>query len=180
MDFGHRVATAQSLAKLEVDSLVVVVAGETIDPALGAPLGHLLAEAVAEGDLALKKGRTLYLHRPAGMAARRVVVSIAGDASPKAFKAAAAHAFATLKASGAKSLAIGWAGGDALGEGHAEAAVLALADATYLYRHSKPSAPAAWAPKSLTVLCRKEDAKAVQAGLARAAAIAEGVTLARE
>ncbi|MGZ5268500.1 MAG: leucyl aminopeptidase, partial [Caldimonas sp.] len=180
MDFGHRVATAQSLAKLEVDALVVVVAGETIDPALGAPLGHLLAEAVAEGDLALKKGRTLYLHRPAGMAARRVVVSIAGDASPKAFKAAAAHAFATLKASGAKSLAIGWAGGDALGEGHAEAAVLALADATYLYRHSKPSAPAAWAPKSLTVLCRKEDAKSVQDGLARAAAIAEGVTLARE
>ena len=180
MDFGHRIATAQSLSRLEVDGLVLVVAGESVDDALGAPLSELLADAVTQGDLALKKGKTLYLHRPAGVAAKRVVVSVAGDASAKSFKAATAHAFAALKGSGAKSVALGWAGAGALSEAHAEAAVLALADATYLYRHSKPSAPAAWAPKSLTLLCQKGDAKAVQAGLLRGAAIAEGVTLARE
>ncbi|MEO8525517.1 MAG: leucyl aminopeptidase [Caldimonas sp.] len=180
MDFGHRIATAQNLARLEVDGLILVIAGETIDPGLGTPLAELLADAVAQGDLTLKKGKTLYLHRPAGVAAARVVVSVAADASAKSFKAAAAHAFSALKASGAKSLALGWAGAGSLGEGHAEAAVLALADATYLYRHSKPSAPAAWAPKSLTLLCQKGDAKAVQAGLTQGAAIAEGVTLARE
>ena len=180
MDFGHRIATAQSLSRLEVDGLVLVVAGKSVDGALGAPLSELLADAVTQGDLALKKGKTLYLHRPAGIAAKRVVVSVAGDASAKSFKSAAAHAFAALKGSGAKSVALGWAGAGALSEAHAEAAVLALADATYLYRHSKPSAPAAWAPKSLTLLCQKGDAKAVQAGLLRGAAIAEGVTLARE
>ena len=180
MDFGHRIAAPQGLAKVEVDGLILVVSGDAIDPALGAPLADLLRDAVAQGDLVLKKGKTLYLHRPAGVAARRVVVAVAADSSAKAFKAAAAHAFGTLKSSGAKSLALGWAGGGALGEGHAEAAVLALADASYLYRHSKPSAPAPWAPKSLTLLCQKGDAKAVQAGLTRGAAIAEGVTLARE
>jgi leucyl aminopeptidase len=180
MDFGHRIVTAQSLARLEVDGLILVIAGETIEPGLGAPLADLLADAVAQGDLALKKGKTLYLHRPAGVVAKRVVVSVAADASAKSFKAAAAHAFAALKASGAKSLALGWAGAGSLGEAHAEAALLALADATYLYRHSKPSAPPAWAPKSLTLLCQKGDAKGVQAGLTRGAAIAEGVTLARE
>ena len=180
MDFGHRIVTAQSLGKLEVDGLILVIAGETIDPGLGDPMAELLADAVAQGDLTLKKGKTLYLHRPAGVAAKRVVVSVAADTSAKSFKVAAAHAFATLKASGAKSVALGWAGAGTLNEGHAEAAILALADATYLYRHSKPSAPAAWAPKSLTLLCQKADAKAVQAGLTRGAAIAEGVTLARE
>ncbi|MEP7301068.1 MAG: leucyl aminopeptidase [Caldimonas sp.] len=180
MDFGHRVATTQSLAALEVDGLILVVAGDVVDPSLHGPLAELLADALAHGDLTLKKGKTLYLHRPVGLAARRVVVAAAAGSTAKAFKAAAAHAFGLLKAGGAKSLALGWAGVGVLGEEHAEAAVLALADATYLYRHSKPSAPAPWAPKSLTLLCQKADIQAVQAGLVRGAAIAEGVTLARE
>ena len=52
-----------------------------------------------------------------------------------------------------------------MSDAHAEAAVLALADATYLYRHTKPSAPAPWAAESLTLICKKADAKGVQAGL---------------
>ena len=35
-----------------------------------------------------------------------------------------------------------------MSDAHAEAAVLALADATYLYRHTKPSAPAALGRRS--------------------------------
>src|SRR4051812_40958465 len=65
-------------------------------------------------------------------------------------------------------------------DAHAEAAVLALADATYLYRHSKPSAPAPWAADSLTLVCQKAETRSVQAGLTRGAAIAEGMTLAKE
>ena len=180
MDFGHRLASAQSLVKLEVDALVLVLVAGEAGPGPGAPLADLLADAVAQGDLALKKGKSLYLHRPAGFAARRMVVSVAADPSAKSFKAAVAHAFAALKGGGAKSIALGWAGAATLSEAHAEAAVLALADATYLYRHSKPSAPAPWAPESLTLICQKGEAKRVQAGLTRGAAIAEGVTLARE
>ena len=109
MDFGHRVTPAQSLVKLEVDALVLVVAAGSLDSGLEAPLADLLADAVAQGDLALKKGKTLYLHRPAGFAARRVVVSVAADASAKSFKSAVAHALVPLKNGGARSLAVGWA-----------------------------------------------------------------------
>ncbi|MEO5883798.1 MAG: leucyl aminopeptidase [Caldimonas sp.] len=180
MDFGHRVAPALGLAKLEVDALVLVVAAGPVDSGVGAPLADLLADAVAQGDLALKKGKTLYLHRPAGFAARRVVVTVAADAAAKSFKAAVAQGFGALRGGGARSLAVAWAGSGEMSDAHAEAAVLALADATYLYRHSKPSAPAPWAADSLTLICRKTEAKGVQAGLTRGAAIAEGVTLARE
>ena len=180
MDFGHRVAPAQGLAKLEVDALVLVVAAGPLDKGLGTPLADLLADAVATGDLTLKKGKSLYLHRPAGFAAQRVVVSVAADGTAKSFKAAVTQGFGALKGGGAKRLAVAWAGSAAISDAHAEAAVLALADTTYLYRHSKPSAPAPWEADSLTIVCQKSEAKAAQAGLARGAAIAEGVALAKE
>ena len=180
MDFSHRVVAPASLASVEVDGLVLVTCGDALDPALGAPLAALIGDAVASGDITLKKGKSLYLYRPASVAAQRVVVVVAADVSAKAFKSAVAHGFASLKSGGARTLAVGWAGSQSLGEAHAEAAVTALADAMYLYRHSKPSAPAAWSPKSLTLLCQRADAGAVQRGLKRGAAIAEGVTLARE
>ena len=58
--------------------------------------------------------------------------------------------------------------------------VCAAADAVYLYRHSKPSAPQPVAMSKLTLLCGKTEAKAVAQGLDRGRAIAAGVTLARE
>jgi len=180
MDFGHRVTAPASLASVEVDGLVLIVVGDAVDPALAAPIAALIADAVAHGDLVLKKGKTLYAHRPAGVAAKRIAVCVAADASAKAFKAAVAHALAALKSSGAASVAIAWASAGDWTDVHAEAAVTAIADATYLYRHSKPSAPPAWTPKSLTLLCQKSEAKAVQLGLKRGAAVAAGVTLARE
>jgi leucyl aminopeptidase len=180
MDFGHRITASASLASVEVDGLILIIAGDSVDAAIDAPIAALIADAVAHGDLALKKGKTLYMHRPAGIAARRVAVSVAADASAKAFKSAVAHALAALKASGASTVAIAWASAGEWTDAHAEAAVTAMADATYLYRHSKPSAPAAWAPKSLTLLCQKAEVKAVQLGLKRGAAVAAGATLARE
>ena len=144
----------QGLAKLEVDALVLVVVAGSADAGLGAPLADLIADAVAQGDLALKKGKSLYLHRPAGFAARRLVVSVAADASAKSFKSAVAHALGALKGGGARSLAIGWAGAATMGDAHAEAAVLALADATYQYR-TAAQAPAPWAAESLTLISRR-------------------------
>ena len=180
MDFAHRVTTPASLAGVEVDGLILIVAGDTLEPSIGAPIAALIGDAVVHGDLALKKGKSLYVHRPAGIGAGRVAVAVAANASAKAFKAAVADALASFKSGGAASVAIAWASPGTWTDAHAEAAVLAMADATYLYRHSKPSAAPAWAPKSLTLLCQKGEAKAVQLGLKRGAAIAAGATLARE
>ena len=85
MDFRHQVAAPSGLAAIDVDALVVVI-GERPDPALAAPLAAFVDKAVSDGDLLLKKGKALYAYQPAGVAARRVAVVVAGDDTPKAFK----------------------------------------------------------------------------------------------
>jgi leucyl aminopeptidase len=180
MDFRHQIIAAGDLANLAADALLLVVAGEAVDKALAAPLSAALKDAVAAGDLALKAGKSLYLHRAAGVKAQRVVFSAAGGGTPKAFRAALTKGLALLKDGGAKHIAVGWAGDAELGAAHAEALVTAVHDATYVYRHTKPSAPPAAALAKVTLLCRKADAKAVGAGLAQGEAVAAGVQLARE
>jgi leucyl aminopeptidase len=180
MDFRHQASTPETLAAVACDALLLIVSGETVDGALPAPLSTLLRDAVAHGDLALKAGKSLYLHRPAGVKAARVVFAVAGKPTVKAFKAAVAQGLAAVKGTGAKHLAVAFAGaGEWLAE-HAEAVVAAVGDATYLYRHTKPSAPADAALSKVTLLCGKAETKAVAQGITRGEAIAAGVALARE
>ena len=180
MDFRHQISDPAALADLAVDALVLVVAGDAVDPSLDPRLAAALNDAVTQGDLVLKAGKCLYLHRPAGVKAARLVFAVAGASSAKAFRAAVAKGIAQVKGSGAKHVAVGLAGAGELSGAHAEAAVAAVTDATYVYRHTKPSAPADAALAKLTLLCAKADARAVQQGIARGQAIASGVTLARE
>jgi leucyl aminopeptidase len=180
MDFRHQISSPDALANQSCDALVLVVTGDAVDPALAPPLGAALSDALAQGDLTLKAGKSLYLHRPAGVRAARVVFAAAAGTTAKAIKAAVANGINLVKGSGAKHVAVGLAGAGALTDAHAEAVVAAARESTYLYRHTKPSAPAASKLEKLTLLCSKADAKSVQQGLLRGHAIAAGVTLARE
>jgi leucyl aminopeptidase len=180
MDFRHQLAPLDALAMQACDALLVVVAGDAVDPALDAALAAALTDAVAQGDLQLKAGKTVYLHRPAGVKAARVVFAAAGAPSAKSIKAALAAGIGLVKGGGAKHLAVAIAGAGTIGAAHAEALVAAAHDATYVYRHTKPSAPAPAALAKVTLLCGKAEAKAVAQGLARGEAIAAGVALARE
>jgi len=177
MDFRHQTAAPAGLADVDVDALVLVI-GERPDRALAKPLAGLVEKAVSEGDLVLKKGKALYLYQPAGVAARRVVVVVAGDDSARSFKAAVVAGLGALKSSGAKTLGIALPPGATAV--HAEAAVVAVADATYQYTHTKPSATPIWMPSAVTLYCQKGDQKAVQQGLRQGEAVAAGMTLARE
>jgi leucyl aminopeptidase len=180
MDVRHAVAAPAALADLDAEALALVVTGDALDDGIAPALRALLDDAIGAGDFALAKGKSLYLFRPAGFRAGRVSVAVAADASPKALRAAVTAALAPLKSGGARTVAVGRADGAPFGERHAEAAVLAVFDAAYLYRHSKPSAPAAWAPEAVTILSTRTDAKGVQAGIRRGNAIAAGVVYARE
>ena len=180
MDFRHQITSSGGLAGLSLDALALVVTEGSIDPALDPALASLLEDAIAQGDLTLKKGKSLYLHRPAGVSAPRLVFVVAESTQPKAVKAAAAQAIGMLKTSGARHLGIGFAGAQPVGDAHAEAFVSAASEATYVYRHTKPSAGPAPVLKVVTVLCAKGEAKSVQLGLKRGQAIAAGVALARE
>lgn len=183
MDFKHLVADAATLSAVAADALVLVLGPEARQPGLDPMLAGLVDEAVAAGDLALKSGRSLYLHRPPGLKAKRLVVAVASvdpAQSPKAFKAALAQALGHLKAGGARHVAVALGTQGAPTAGHAEALVAAFSDATYLYTHTKPSAPPASQLARGSLVCSKAESRAVQQGLALGRAIASGVTLARE
>jgi leucyl aminopeptidase len=180
MDFKTQVAPATGLSQLAADALLVVVVGKTVPPALDKALVVLLNDAVKHGDFEFKPARCLYLHRPAGVKAARLAFVAAADGSAKAFKAAVAAALGQLKALGVKSLAVATVGGEALTAAHAEALVTATKEAVYIYRHTKPSAPAAPRLAEVTLIAPKAQAVAVGHGLRQGQAVAAGVELARE
>jgi len=179
MEFRAQAVAVDALSKNGADALVIVLAGEAKDQHLDAPLAALLKEAIASGDLVIKAGRTLCLHRPAAVKAARVVFSVAADHSAKAFKTAVGAALGLLKQGGATQVAVLHAGASA-DAAHAEALTAAAGDAVYVYRHTKPSAAPASALKKLTLLVPAAGLKAAQQGLVRGAAIGAGVELARE
>jgi leucyl aminopeptidase len=178
MDFRHQISAPDALAGLACDALLIVVNADTADARLDKAVAALIADAFASGDLECKAGRALYLHRPAGLKATRLVLAATPDATAKAFRKAVVAGMAQLKGLGARELAV-WAP-FALGDEHAEALVSAVRETSYVYRHTKPSAPADKALTKVTLLCGKAESKAVKLGLVRGRAVAAGVQLARE
>ncbi len=179
MELRSQVIDVDVLSQAAADALVLVL-HDARPAGLDGALASLLADAIAAGDFELKAGRTLYLHRPAGVKARRVVFAAAPAPGLKSFRGALVAALAVLKPLGARHVAVALAGGEALTAEHAEAVAAAVADAVYVYRHARPSAPKAPALARVTLASGKAEAKAVQQGLTRGRAIAAGVTLARE
>jgi leucyl aminopeptidase len=178
MDFRHQISAPEALAAVACDALVLVVRLTGVDARVDPIVASLVADAVQAGDFQFKADRSLYLHRPAGLKAGRLVVATAADDTPKAFRKTLAAALGLLKDRGARRVDV--AAPFSLAAEHAEALVAAASDATYLYRHTKPSAPAAALIERLTLLCARQDAKAVQQGLVRGRAVAAGVKLAKD
>ncbi|RZL03390.1 MAG: leucyl aminopeptidase [Rubrivivax sp.] len=179
MDYRYTVAQGPALSQINADALLVILTGDhatTGDPVLDA----VAEQALKGNDWALKGGKVLYAHRPAGVKAPRLVLVAAADASAKAFKAAVGKGVAEIKDRGVAHLAVAAGSGWPLEAAHAQSLVLALADATYVYRHTKPSAPKASGLNKVTLLGRADQLAGVKAGLAQGQAVAEGVTLARE
>ena len=179
MDFDTQVAAADGLAQVSADALVVVLAGEVARKGLDKPVAGALESALADGELALKPDKLVLLHRAPKVAAPRLVFAVAADGSPKAFHKALAAALALLKPGGSAHVAV-WLAGAQVQADHAEALALAAADAAYLYRHTKPSAPPAPRLARATLLVAAGDKAALAAALAQGAHVAAGVTLARE
>src|SRR5205823_1269105 len=124
-----------------------------------------------------KAGRSVYLPRLAGMKAARVVLVVARDTSPKAFKAAVALALSTLKSGPARHVAV--IGGDSTAA-HAEALAIAVGDATYHYTKTKPSAAPAPVLSKVSYVVPKAAVAIAKTGLGIGAAIVSGMDLARE
>ncbi|HEY1102487.1 MAG TPA: leucyl aminopeptidase [Burkholderiaceae bacterium] len=164
------------LASEKCDALVVLV-DDRFQPEEGA-LPALLAAALKAGDFEAKPGRLLPSYRnAAAAAATRVVFAGVGDGSARQVRAGVAAAVASLKAAKVARLVLHLG---ALAQCNAvvvQAAVLAAADASYVYTTTKPKAD----PRALRQLVLGvPDAPALKAALAAATATLAGVELARE
>ena len=179
MDYRNVVGSGPELAGFSADVLLVVLTPESSRTG-SAPVDALVSEALAAGDLELKDGQTLYVHRPAGLKAPRLAVGVAGGDTPRQFKAAIARLASHAKGARLTHAAIATAQGLALTAAHAEVLAAALGDATYVYNLSKPSAPKPAALKKVSLITTAADAIAAREGLARGQALAAGSTLARE
>ncbi len=179
MDFRHLIAPAGGLSGVATDALLVVLQGDKLDPALDPAVAAAVKDAQALGDFELKAGRVWSTTRPAGLKAARLTIVQAANAGLKALRNAVAAGFGQLKSGGAKQVVVALARPDAVTEQLAQLIAATAADAVYLYRDTKPSAPPAPALSKVAVLCTKADARAVQRGLARGAAVAAGVEFAK-
>jgi len=181
MDFKIQTAELDGLAGVGADALVVVIAGEALPKGLDAAVAKQVQAAIKLGDFALKAGQVLTVASVEGVKATRLVLAASGKASLAAARAALGAALGQIKSRGVASAAVAFAGFDAaLAESLAEQTAVAAADAVYVYRHTKPSAPAAPKLARVALLVGKADLKAAKLGLARGEAIAAGVELARE
>ena len=181
MDFRTQVIVSGASSRLSADALLLLLVGQSLPAGLDEPLAKAVTEAIAQGDFSLKPGKQAYLRQVAGVKTPRVAVVAVRDGSAKALKAAAASGLGLLKGLGVKHLAVQIAGLASVGAAHAEALACAAGDAVYLYRSTKPSAPAPpLLAKISLLLASKAEAQAADQGLAQGAAINEGVALARE
>lgn len=182
MDFRFQSASFDALAGITTDALIVVVAGEALPVGVDSTIAALVADAIKLGDFEMKAGKTLLLQRPVGVKAPRLLLSASGKTTLKAARSALQAALAQLKGRGAVQAAVAFVGFDALTESLAEQFVLTAMDSAYVYRQTKPSAPAPGKLAKLVLLGDKADAsaaKVAKAGLARGQAIGAGIELAR-
>ncbi|MDB5819714.1 MAG: cytosol aminopeptidase [Rhizobacter sp.] len=181
MDFRFQVASPDAWPRFAADALLVVVCGEAVDPGLDPVFAQPVSAAIADGDFSFTGPRALFLNRPAGVKATRVMIAAVGKPTALAargFKSAIGKALADLKTTGAKHLAIALSGQD-WSDDLVEAVVTAVEDALYVYRDTKPSAAKPVALEKMSLLGEKALAKPIGVSLARAKALAAGVLFAK-
>jgi leucyl aminopeptidase len=180
MDVRTVLTSLEDLASSAVEALVLLLPAERTQWALPDALARPVDEAVSAGDLALKAGKSLYFHRPAGLKAKRLLVVVTGDAAPKSLRNAFAGVVAALRQGGAKAATLAWGGQEPLTAAAAELLVRSVDEALYSYRHTK-SAPAPEVTlQRLNLATDKAGQAALKEGLRRGEAIAAGIAVARE
>ena len=138
-------------------------------------LSMLVASVVKSGDLEAKPGKLLCLYKPIQANATRVILANVGEGSARDVRTALLAAGAFLKTSAIKKLIICFA--QPAREESVRAAMLAIADATYVYTFTKSK------PEGRTVqkaVIAASNAAEVQSVFQRTVATVQGVEEAKE
>ena len=173
MDFQLKTLDLAGAAAEKCDALVVLVP-EAFKPGRDV-LSRTLAAAQKAGDFEAKAGKLLALYKPEGFGAARVLLAGAGDGSARSVRSAVLAAVGAVKSAPVKRLVLVFAGApaaDAL-----QAAMLAAADASYVYTTTKPKAEAR---KLQQVVLGVTDAAPLRAAFAHGSAAVKGIETAKE
>jgi len=172
MDFQLKTLSLAQAAAEKTDALIVLV-GEAAPDAPG-PLAELLAET-RKGKALDKAGKALCLHRPLPGAATTVVLVSVGDGSAAQVRSGVLAGLAAARAVQPRRVAMVFTG--AADEAALHAAVLAAADAAYVYSATKSkSEPYPTRQLVLGVAA----AKPLKAAFDQAVGVAAGVEFAKE
>lgn len=177
MDFELQPLRLADAATGKAPALVVLVADGFVagDDALSA----LIARALGSGDFKTEAGAQLFVYGAADIAPPRVVLAGIGDGSAARVRKAVAAAMGAVRGSPAKALTLCFA--QPTDAAALRAAVLTVADASYVYRatKSKPKDKKE-PPRVARVLIGAPDAGALREPMQQAVGVARGVELARE
>ena len=175
MDFELKTLNRTLVCSEKADALIVLVpegfAGG--DDALSV----LASSALNSGDLESKPGKLLSAYRTAGIAATRVVLAGAGDASEKNVRTAVNAAMGALKSSNAQHAVLCLGLLTSVTPETVRAAVVACAEASYAYATTKSKPVTA---KLRQVAIAVDGLVPVQAGFDKAIGLVKGIELAKE
>jgi leucyl aminopeptidase len=173
MDFELKTLALAGAAAEKTDALVVLV-HLSFKAGKGA-LDLLVADALKSGDFEAKAGRLLSLWRVPGVAASRVVLAGVGDGSAKHVRQAVAAAITSLKSAPVKHVTVCFALPATAAS--LQGAVLAAAEASYVYTTTKPKAEARKISRAAFAV---PAAAGLQAAFDQASATVTGVEFAKE
>jgi len=175
MDFELKPLTPARICAEKCDALIVLVGS---DGASGTDAASRLAAlAIQAGDFEGKTGKLLSAYRPQGISATRLLLAGAGDGSAKSIRTAVSAAMAALKTTNVRRVALSLAGLPRADHQTARAAVLACADASYVYTTTKSKPPE---QKLQRIVLAVSSLTASRAGFDKGVGLSRGVALTRE
>nr|CBA29961.1 Probable cytosol aminopeptidase [Curvibacter putative symbiont of Hydra magnipapillata] len=173
MNFELKPLNLVALANEKADLLILLVAQDF--KAGKDELSVLVAQTLKQGDFAVKPGTVLSLYRPVQFNATKVVLAGIGEGRARQVRSALAACASALKATSLKKLVVAFAA--PAQEDAVRAVPLAVADASYVYTHTKSKSE----PRTLQkVLVAATNASEVKASFDTGAATVSGVEFAKE
>jgi leucyl aminopeptidase len=179
MDFQLKTLPLARACAEKSDALVLLVPQAAVlgDDALS----QLVAAALKARDFEAKPGKLLQTYRAAGIAASRVLLAGVGEGSARQVRAAVAAALGALKGHKTPQVLVSMSllspADAAQGDANLQAALLASADASYVYSATKSKAPD---PRPARFVLGVANAPTLQAAFKKASALAQGIALAKE
>lgn len=179
MDFKLSTLDFAQAAKFSSDALIVLI---TPDTAWSAdPISSLAQQALSDKDLDHNSNTCLNIYKANGISSKRLILVSVSQATSAQVKKAILTGVQSIKSTKPQKVTVVLAGLSPLSSGLIEAAVLACADATYVYTTSKSKqGQAGRTLREVQIAVAKSDLSLATTELAYAKATVVGVELAKE